>query len=250
MSTAPVVETKRLSRRFGEVAAVDDVSFSVEAGEIFGLIGPNGAGKSTLIKILTSLLPPSSGSATVAGFDVANAPKQVRKHIGYVPHTPSSDRELTGYENLLLSARLYLIPRHEREHRIEEALVMMSLRDARHRMVRDYSGGMLRRLEIAQSTLHRPTVLLMDEPTVGLDPGGRRTLWQHVRELNRTLGTTIVMTTNDMDEAEALCHRVAVLQTGKLRAVGATADLKAIFAPSGSLEDVYETITAGGSPRA
>lgn len=250
MPNPPVVETKSLSRRFGSVAAVDDVSLCVEAGEIFGLIGPNGAGKSTLIKLLSTMLPPSSGTASVAGFDVATAPGNIRKRIGYVPQLMSSDRELTGYENLLLSARLYLIPRREREQRIDEALVMMSLRDARDRIARDYSGGMLRRLEIAQSTLHRPSILFLDEPTVGLDPGGRRAVWEHVKELNRTLGTAIVMTTHQMDEAEELCQRVAVIQNGKLRAVGAPTDLKAIFAPSGSLDDVYEFLTAGGRPRA
>jgi ABC-2 type transport system ATP-binding protein len=244
MPPAPVVETQNLSRHFGRVAAVDGVSFSVEAGEIFGLIGPNGAGKSTLIKILTTLLPPSSGRALVAGFDVATAPQQVRKHIGYVPQLLSSDRELTGYENLLLSARLYLIPRQEREQRIEEALAMMDLRDARDRMVRDYSGGMLRRLEIAQSMLHRPAILFMDEPTVGLDPGGRHTVWQHVRALNRNLGSAVVLTTHYMDEADELCHRVAVIQSGKLRAVGTPAELKAKYAPGATLDDVYESLTA------
>jgi ABC-2 type transport system ATP-binding protein len=237
------VETQNLSRHFGPVAAVDGVSFTVEAGEIFGLIGPNGAGKSTLIKILTTLLPPSSGRALVAGFDVATAPQQVRKHIGYVPQLLSSDRELTGYENLLLSARLYLIPRQEREQRIEEALAMMDLRDARDRMVRDYSGGMLRRLEIAQSMLHRPAILFMDEPTVGLDPGGRHTVWQHVRALNRNLGSAVVLTTHYMDEADELCHRVAVIQSGKLRAVGKPAELKAKYAPGATLDDVYESLT-------
>ncbi|MGZ6022708.1 MAG: ATP-binding cassette domain-containing protein [Rhizomicrobium sp.] len=238
------METQNLSRHFGRVAAVDGVSFMVEAGEIFGLIGPNGAGKSTLIKILTTLLPPSSGRALVAGFDVATAPQQVRKHIGYVPQLLSSDRELTGYENLLLSARLYLIPRQERQQRIEEALVMMDLRDAHDRMVRDYSGGMLRRLEIAQSMLHRPAILFMDEPTVGLDPGGRHTVWQHVRALNRNLGSAVVLTTHYMDEADELCHRVAVIQSGKLRAVGTPAELKAKYAPGATLDDVYESLTA------
>ena len=246
MPSSPVVETKNLSRHFGRVTAVDDVSFHVEAGEIFGLIGPNGAGKSTLIKILTTLLPPSSGVATVAGFDVAKAPEQVRKHIGYVPQLLSSDRELTGYENLLLSSRLYLIPRNERKQRIEEALEMMSLQDARDRMVRDYSGGMLRRLEIAQSMLHRPAILFMDEPTVGLDPGGRHTVWQHVRALNRDLGSAIVLTTHYMDEADELCHRVALIQSGKLKAVGTPTELKARYAPGASLDDVYEALIASG----
>ena len=244
MSTSPVVETQNLTRRFGQLVALSDVSFTVEPGEIFGLIGPNGAGKSTLIKILTTMLPPSSGRARVAGFDVLDAPEQVRRRIGYVPQLLSSDRELTGYENLLLSARLYLIPRSERARRIDEALDMMRLGDARHRLVRDYSGGMLRRLEIAQSMLHRPAILFMDEPTVGLDPGGRHTVWQHVRALNRDLGSAIVLTTHYMDEADELCHRVAIIQNGKLRAVGTPGELKAQYAPGASLDDVYEAVTS------
>ena len=244
MSTSPVVETQNLTRRFGQLVALSDVSFTVDPGEIFGLIGPNGAGKSTLIKILTTMLPPSSGRARVAGFDVSDAPEQVRRRIGYVPQLLSSDRELTGYENLLLSARLYLIPRSERARRIDEALDMMRLGDARHRLVRDYSGGMLRRLEIAQSMLHRPAILFMDEPTVGLDPGGRHTVWQHVRALNRDLGSAIVLTTHYMDEADELCHRVAIIQNGKLRAVGTPGELKAQYAPGASLDDVYEAVTS------
>jgi len=244
MSTSPVVETQNLTRRFGQLVALSDVSFTVDPGEIFGLIGPNGAGKSTLIKILTTMLPPSSGRARVAGFDVLDAPEQVRRRIGYVPQLLSSDRELTGYENLLLSARLYLIPRSERARRIDEALDMMRLGDARHRLVRDYSGGMLRRLEIAQSMLHRPAILFMDEPTVGLDPGGRHTVWQHVRALNRDLGSAIVLTTHYMDEADELCHRVAIIQNGKLRAVGTPGELKAQYAPGASLDDVYEAVTS------
>ena len=244
MSTCPVVETQNLTRRFGQLVALSDVSFTVDPGEIFGLIGPNGAGKSTLIKILTTMLPPSSGRARVAGFDVLDAPEQVRRRIGYVLQLLSSDRELTGYENLLLSARLYLIPRSERARRIDEALDMMRLGDARHRLVRDYSGGMLRRLEIAQSMLHRPAILFMDEPTVGLDPGGRHTVWQHVRALNRDLGSAIVLTTHYMDEADELCHRVAIIQNGKLRAVGTPGELKAQYAPGASLDDVYEAVTS------
>jgi len=238
-----VVETENLTRQFGHVAAVNGVTFTVEAGEIFGLIGPNGAGKSTLIKMLTTMLPPSSGRALVAGFDVAKAPEQVRKHIGYVPQLLSSDRELTGYENLLLSARLYLIPRAERQKRIEDALAMMGLGAVRDRMVRDYSGGMLRRLEIAQSMLHRPAILFMDEPTVGLDPGGRFTVWEHVRALNRDLGSAVVLTTHYMDEAEELCHRVAVIQGGRLRAIGTPKELTAKYAPGATLDAVYRALT-------
>ena len=246
---APVVEASELVRRFGPVTAVDGVSFKVEAREIFGLIGPNGAGKSTLVKILTTMLPPSSGRALVAGFDVTTAPEQVRKHIGYVPQLLSSDRELTGYENLMLSARLYLLPRNERQKRVQEALDLMNLNDARDRLVRDYSGGMLRRLEIAQSMLHRPSILFMDEPTVGLDPGGRHTVWQHVRELNQNLGSAIVLTTHYMDEAEELCNRVAVISAGKLNAVGTPAELKARYGPSENLDQVYEVLTASSESK-
>jgi ABC-2 type transport system ATP-binding protein len=206
-----VVETAALTWRFGDITAVDGISLRIAAGEIFGLIGPNGAGKSTLIKMLTTMLPPTSGRPTVAGFDVIKMPEQVRKHIGYVPQLLSSDRELTGYENLLLSARLYLIPRSERKGRIEEAIEMMGLGGARAGLVRDYSGGMLRRLEIAQSMLHRPAILFMDEPTVGLDPSGRHMVWKHVQALNRNLGSAIVMTTHYMDEADTLCHRIVVI---------------------------------------
>jgi len=238
-----VVETRALTRHFGPIVAVDEVSFTVEAREMFGLIGPNGAGKTTLIKMLTTMLPPTSGTALVAGYDIRTAPQQVRKHIGYVPQLLSSDRELTGYENLLLSARLYLIPRDQRQQRIDEAIAMMSLGDAKGRLVRDYSGGMLRRLEIAQSMLHKPSILFMDEPTVGLDPGGRHTVWQHVRALNRDLGSAIVLTTHYMEEADELCHRVAVVHAGKLQAIGTPAELKSRFAPGGTLDDVYQNLT-------
>ena len=238
----PVVETSDLTRRFGQILAVDNITLTIRAGEIFGLIGPNGAGKSTLIKMLTTMLPPSSGWARVAGFDVTTAPEQVRKHIGYVPQVLSSDRELTGYENLILSARLYLIPRAERQKRIEEALAMMGLSEARDRLVNKYSGGMLRRLEIAQSMLHRPSILFMDEPTVGLDPGGRHTVWQHVRSLNRDLGSAVVLTTHYMDEADELCHRVAVIYRGILRAIGTPSELKALYAPGASLDAVYDAL--------
>jgi ABC-2 type transport system ATP-binding protein len=240
-----VIETEQLSRRFGAVVAVDRISLRVGSREVFGLIGPNGAGKSTLIKMLTTMLPPSSGRAVVAGFDIVKNPEQVRRHIGYVPQLLSSDRELTGYENLLLSARLYLIPAHEREKRIEDAIAMLSLGEARNRLVRDYSGGMLRRLEIAQSMLHRPSILFLDEPTVGLDPGGRHVVWDHVRALNQDLGSAIVLTTHYMDEAEVLCNRVALIHMGRLKAIGEPAQLKARFAPGGTLDDVYQILTNG-----
>lgn len=241
-SRTVIVQTFDLTRRFGDVLALNGVTLDIRAGEIFGLVGPNGAGKSTLIKILTTMLPPSSGRAIVAGFDVEKQQSQVRKAIGYVPQVLSADGELTGYENLLLSARLYLIPRGERESRIAEALAMMGLTEVRDRLARGYSGGMMRRLEIAQSTLHRPSILFMDEPTVGLDPAGRHAVWTHVLDLRRRLGTAIVLTTHYMDEADELCDRVAVMHAGKLAEVGTPAELKAKLRPGATLDDVFEAV--------
>jgi ABC-2 type transport system ATP-binding protein len=244
-ATAHVVETVDFTRRFGDFVAVDHVSLTVDAGEIFGLIGPNGAGKSTLIKMLTTMIPPSSGKGLVAGFDVATEAPEVRRHIGYVPQLLSADGELTGYENMLISARLYLVPRAEREQRIAAALALMGLSEVRDRLVREYSGGMIRRLEIAQSTLHRPAIIFMDEPTVGLDPSGRRAVWEHVRDLRREIGAAIVLTTHYMDEAEELCDRIAVLRAGRIVASGTPAALKAMAGPTASLDDVFTRLTGG-----
>jgi ABC-2 type transport system ATP-binding protein len=242
---APVIETYELTRRFGNVIAVAGVSFTVNVGEIFGLIGPNGAGKSTLIKMLTTLLPPSSGRALVAGFDVITQAAEVRRRIGYVPQLLSADGELTGYENLLVSARLYLVPQSERARRIAEALAIMGLTDVSDRQVRTYSGGMIRRLEIAQSTLHQPAVLFMDEPTVGLDPIGRRAVWDLVRALRGDLHAAIVLTTHHMDEAQELCDRVAVLHAGKIEALGTPNELKEKLGPTATLDDVFAAVTGG-----
>jgi ABC-2 type transport system ATP-binding protein len=237
------IETRELTRRFGELVAVDRVSLSIEAGEIFGLIGPNGAGKSTLIKMLTTLLPPSSGSASVAGFDVIHQSAEVRRHIGYVPQLVSADGALTGTENLLLSARLYGIPARERRSRIEEALAVMGLTEAAGHVVQRYSGGMIRRLEIAQSMLHRPVVLFMDEPTVGLDPVARRTVWQHVRDLRDRFRTTMLLTTHYMEEVEELCGRIALIDKGRIAEVGTPAALKAELGPEATLDDVFAHLT-------
>jgi ABC-2 type transport system ATP-binding protein len=252
--TAPAVLTEELTRRFGEVTAVNAVSIQVHSRELFGLLGPNGAGKSTMIKMLTTLLPPTSGRAQVAGYDVAAEPALVRRHIGYVPQVLSADGTLTGYENLLVSARLYRLPAAERARRIDEALGLVGLRDAARTVVRRYSGGMIRRLEIAQSMLHRPAVLFMDEPTVGLDPVARRAVWEHVRHLRDAFGTTILITTHYMEEAEELCDRVAVMHQGSVVAVGSPAELRARVGPDASLDDVFvhftgTSIESGGSYR-
>jgi len=237
------VHTCALTRHFGNLVAVNSVSLSVLPGEIFGLIGSNGAGKSTLIKMLTTLLPPSSGAAWVAGFDIIAQAGEVRRSIGYVPQMLSADGTLTGYENLLLSARLYAIPRRERAPRIAEALAMMNLTHDADRLVQHYSGGMIRRLEIAQSMLHRPKILVMDEPTVGLDPLARHAVWDDIRTLRETRGMTILITTHDMEEADELCDRIALMNHGRIEVIGAPAELKRQVGPEATLDDVFAHYT-------
>jgi ABC-2 type transport system ATP-binding protein len=213
---------------------------SVEPGEVFGLLGPNGAGKTTAIKMLTTLLPPTSGVATVAGFNVVRQSGQVRRNIGYVPQMLSADSSLTGYENLWVFARLYDVPRAELKDRVRAALDFMGLEDAADKLVRTYSGGMIRRLEIAQSILHQPRVLFLDEPTIGLDPLARKAVWEHITDLRDGHGTTIFMTTHVMEEADSLCHRVAIMHRGKLVAIGSPTQLKAAIGGNDvTLEDVF-----------
>ncbi|HEV3469859.1 MAG TPA: ATP-binding cassette domain-containing protein [Pyrinomonadaceae bacterium] len=250
-----ILETEALTRRFGRLTAVDALTLSVGRGEVFGLLGPNGAGKTTLVKMLTTLLPPTSGVARVAGYDVARQPGGVRRRIGYVPQLLSVDGSLTGYENLLIFAKLYDIPRGGRESRVREALALVGLGDDAGRLVRQYSGGMIRRLEIAQSTLHRPPLLLLDEPTVGLDPVARKAVWEHIVRLREDFGTTIFLTTHYMEEAESLCGRVAIIHRGKIVADGSPARLKtSIGNPQATLGDVFmhyagDTLESGGGYR-
>jgi ABC-2 type transport system ATP-binding protein len=250
-----ILETKALSRCFDGHTAVDALTIAIEAGEVFGLLGPNGAGKTTTIKMLTTLLPPTSGTAAVAGFDIVQQAPEVRRIIGYVPQLVSADGALTGYENLLIFAKLYDIPRAERQARLKDALALMGLTEAADRMVREYSGGMIRRLEIAQSMLHRPQVLFLDEPTVGLDPVARRVVWEHIGQLRRAYGTTILMTTHLMEEADHLCHRVAIMHLGRVAAIGSPAALKASLGGNSiTLDDVFVhyasgTLDSGGTYR-
>jgi len=238
-NVAPAIETAELTRRFDELVAVDHLSFSTASGSIFGLLGPNGAGKSTLIKMLTTLLRPTSGTALVAGFDVVHQPRDVRRRIGYVSQMLSADGDLTGYENLLIAAKLYGISRVEREKRIAQALDFMELAEASRKVVRHYSGGMIRRLEIAQSMLHRPAVLFLDEPTVGLDPVAKQAVWHRIQALRGEFDTTIFMTTHDMEEADQLCDVVAFMHSGRLFAQGSPGELKARLGPEASLGDVF-----------
>jgi ABC-2 type transport system ATP-binding protein len=235
----PILETRSLTRRFGTLTAVDQMNISIQPGEMFGLVGPNGAGKTTVIKMLTTILPPTSGNALVAGQDIVRHAARVRSAIGYVPQLLSADGSLTGYENLLIFAKLYHIPRSERKNRIRDALAFMGLTEFADKMVRQYSGGMIRRLEVAESMLHRPTVLFLDEPTVGLDPIARKTVWEHIQRLRSDYGTTILLTTHYMDEADELCDQVAIMHLGKVAAVGTPAELKASVGEGATLDDVF-----------
>jgi ABC-2 type transport system ATP-binding protein len=251
----PVLTTRELTRRFADLTAVDRLSFTMGAGEIFGLIGPNGAGKTTTIKMLTTLLPPTSGSATIASFDIRRDPAEVRRMIGYVPQLISADAQVTGYENLWVFARLYSIPPAEREGRIREALDFMGLTGVADELVKNYSGGMIRRLEIAQALMHRPRVLFLDEPTVGLDPLARDAVWEQIERLRGRYGTSIMLTTHYMEEAERLCERVGVLHRGRMVALGTPETLRASLGrPDATLEDVFahyagEQIELGGGYR-
>jgi ABC-2 type transport system ATP-binding protein len=251
----PVLETEALTRRFNSLTAVDRLSIKIEAGEVFGLLGPNGAGKTTTIKMLTTLLPPTSGNAWVAGYEITEDAGDVRRAIGYVPQLISADGSLTGFENLMVFAKLYDIPRSERKSRVQGLLEFIGLADSGDKLVRQYSGGMIRRLEIAQSMLHRPQVLFLDEPTVGLDPAARRTVWEHINQLRSENGTTIFMTTHMMEEADSLCDRVAIMHLGKIAAAGTPEVLKQSIGGNGAtLDDVFIHFTGneiedGGSYR-
>ncbi len=247
-----MLETRSLTRDFGQMRAVDHVNIQVKAGEVFGLLGPNGAGKSTTIKMLTTLLPPSSGNAAIAGLDLTRQPSEIRRAIGYVPQSLSADGSLTGYENLLIFSKLYDIPRKYRETRIRDVLEFMGLEEAANRLVRNYSGGMIRRLEVAQSMLHQPQVLFLDEPTVGLDPLARSYVWTLVKQLREKYGTTIILTTHFLEEADSLCDRVAIMQAGKVVVTGVPSELKAsLNRENATLDDVFihytgDQLTTGG----
>lgn len=235
-----IIETSALTRKFKDLVAVDNLTVSVEKGEVFGLLGPNGAGKTTVVKMLTTLLKPTSGEARVAGFSVTRRAADVRRVIGYVPQMISADGTLTGYENLMIFAKLQDIPRAERKQRVQRALSSIGLEDMGGRLVRTYSGGMIRRLEIVQSMMHEPQVLFLDEPTVGLDPLARKFIWEHIGKLRVEQGTTILLTTHMMEEADNLCNRVAIMHRGKLVALGSPTELKAsIGRENTTLEDAF-----------
>jgi ABC-2 type transport system ATP-binding protein len=242
-ATGPAISVRDLTRRYGDVEAVAGISFVVERGEFFALLGPNGAGKSTTMHLLTTLLRPTSGTASVMGYDVVREAASVRQTLGMVFQEPALDDRLTAWENLEIHAVLYGIPRRERRESIDRSLAWASLSEVGRRRVRTFSGGMKRRLELARALMHDPQVLFLDEPTIGLDPQGRLNLWEHVEQLRRG-GMTVLMTTHNLPEAEA-CDRVGIIDHGRLIALGSPRELVAehMDGGSGNLEDVFIGLT-------
>jgi ABC-2 type transport system ATP-binding protein len=240
-TAAPAIRTEGLSKTFGAFEAVRGVTFEIRRGEIFGLLGPNGAGKSTLIRILTTLLRPTSGTAFVGNHEVQRDPTAVRRAIGVIPQAFTSDPDLTAAENLEFYARLYSIPRARRRPLIADLLADVELADWRDRLVGTFSGGMRRRLEIARGLLHRPSILFLDEPTTGLDPASRIAMWNMIRRLKAQTEVTIFLTTHYMEEADALCSRLAFFDRGAIVAVGSPAELKGGIAESGSIDVRFES---------
>jgi ABC-2 type transport system ATP-binding protein len=234
-----------VSYRFGEHVAVDHVDLTIQPGETFGLLGPNGAGKTTTIRMLTTLLKPATGRITVFGTDTTAHPMRVRRMIGYVPQLLSADGSLTGEENVELFARLFDVPRAARRARVAEALAAMGLTEPAPRLVKTYSGGMVRRLELAQALVNAPRLLVLDEPTVGLDPIARSEVWAHISRLRQHAGMTVLMTTHHMEEADLYCDRVSLMHRGTVRATGSPQDLKATLGPDASLDDVFRHFTGG-----
>jgi ABC-2 type transport system ATP-binding protein len=224
-----VIQTFGLTKKYGKITAVDNLNISIEEGEIFGLLGPNGAGKTTIIKMLATLLEPTSGTAKVNGFDVAKQPEKVRESLGIVFQEPSSDELLTGYENIKLYAMMYGLPKVEIQSRISEALNLVELTDRKDDLVKHYSGGMRRRLEIARSLIHRPKVLFLDEPTLGLDPRGRENMWNYIVRLVKELKMTVFLTTHYMEEADTLANRVGIIDHGKIAVLDSPKALKKIL---------------------
>lgn len=240
------VEVEDLVVAYGHVQAVRGVSFAVEPGEVFGLLGPNGAGKTSVLRVLVALKRPSAGRALVLGHAVTAEPRAVRRLIGYVPQALSADGSLTGRENAELSARLYRVPARERRDRVDAVLGLMGLGGAGDDLVHTYSGGMIRRLEIACALVSSPRLLLLDEPTLGLDPGARRSVWEYLQHERAETGMSILVTTHYMEEAQQHCDRVAVMTAGQVLARGTPGELRAGMGPEATLEDVFVAMTGSG----
>ena len=237
------IEVRALTKKFGDFTAVDGISFDVRRGEIFGLLGPNGAGKSTLIRMLTTLVKPTAGSASVGGFDVVTAADQVRRAIGVIPQAMTTDVELTANENLMIFTKLYGVPRERRRALVAELLGAVELTKWADAPVKNLSGGMRRRVEIARGLVHEPRILFLDEPTTGLDPVSRTAVWEMIRSLKKGRDLTVLLTTHYMDEADRLCDRIAIVDHGKLMALDSPIRLKANIPGENTLE-----VSFGGAP--
>jgi ABC-2 type transport system ATP-binding protein len=241
----PAIDVREIVKRFGTFAAVDGISFTVEEGEIFGLLGPNGAGKSTLIRMLTTLLPPTSGSASVNGFDVVTQADDVRESIGVIPQAMTSDLELSVHENLLIFAKLYGVPRAKRKRLMDELLAAVELTPWADKQVKNLSGGMRRRVEIARGLVHEPRIFFLDEPTTGLDPVSRVAVWGMIQRVQQERNLTVLITTHYMDEADKLCDRIAIVDHGRLMALDSPMRLKASIPGKNVLEVSFATPPPG-----
>jgi ABC-2 type transport system ATP-binding protein len=237
-----IIEVSHLIKKFGDLTAVNDVSFEVKKSEIFGFLGPNGAGKSTTIKMLTTLLDPTSGHITLDGADPQHDANAVRKSFGIVFQDPSLDDELTAWENMECHGVLYGVPKKLRRDRIEELLKFVDLTERRNNLVKEFSGGMKRRLEIARGLLHHPKVLFLDEPTLGLDPQTRNHMWSYLQDLNKSEGITVFFTTHYMEEADRIAQRIAIIDHGAIIAIGTPAELKAKTSTA-TLEEAFLKLT-------
>jgi len=245
----PAIDVRQIVKRFGDFTAVNGVSFGVEEGEIFGLLGPNGAGKSTLIRMLTTLLPPTAGTALVNGFDVRTQPDAVRRSIGVIPQALTSDLELSVEENLLIFAKLYSVPRGKRERLIDELLEAVELTQWRTAPVKNLSGGMRRRVEIARGLVHEPRIFFLDEPTTGLDPVSRVAVWEMLRRIKSERQLTVLLTTHYMDEADKLCDRIAIVDHGELKALDSPLKLKAGIPGRNVVEVSFDSVPQGWADR-
>jgi len=237
-----IIEIKNLTKKFKDFTAVDNISLNVKKGEIFAFLGPNGAGKTTTIKMLTTLATPTSGTIIINGFDPAIQQNQVRSSFGIVFQDPSLDDELTAYENLNLHGMLYKIKVKDRRERIKQLLTFVELWDRKDDLVKHFSGGMKRRLEIARGFLHHPKVLFLDEPTIGLDPQTRNHIWEYLKKMNKEEGITVFLTTHYMEEADKVCDRIAIIDHGKIIAQGTADELK-LKTKTDSLEDAFLSLT-------
>jgi ABC-2 type transport system ATP-binding protein len=237
-----MIDVKNLTKKFDQLTAVDKVSFAVKKGEIFGFLGPNGAGKSTTIKMLTTLLKPTSGEMRLNGQDPLSQQDEVRKSFGIVFQDPSLDDELTAYENMEFHAVIYHVPKAMRKERIEQLLKYVDLWDRKDSLVKTFSGGMKRRLEVARGLIHHPKILFLDEPTLGLDPQTRNSMWEYIKKMNKEEGMTIFFTTHYMEEADRAADRIAVIDRGSIIALGTSAELKEKTGKA-SLEDAFLALT-------